>query len=155
MRKINDSKRQTSTMSTEMGAGFICEFKVSFKEFKVVSKAGMMSNAASVNMAVTIYLLTPKRLISTMAPAMLHFIVDYPPIIFKVIGVEWTRPEVKMTFKDIINLLLCLDGKNNAIPWSKGLHKNYDRQPIDPSFAYRITYYNVHGAPSRAGEKTG
>lgn len=58
------SKRQTSTMSTEMGAGFICEFKVNYKEFKVVSNAGMMSNAASVNMAETNNLLTPKRLMS-------------------------------------------------------------------------------------------
>lgn len=47
-----------------MGAGFICEFKVNYKECKVVSNAGMKSNAASVNMAVTNNLLTPKRLMS-------------------------------------------------------------------------------------------
>lgn len=90
-----------------------------------------------------------------MAPAMMHFIVDHPPIIFKVIGVEWTRTEAKMTFKTVINLLLCLDGINNAFPWYEGLHKNYDGQPIDPSFAYGITYYNVHGALSRQGKNTG
>lgn len=79
---------------------------MNFNEFKVVSNAAMMSNAASVNMAVTNNLLTPKRLMSIMTPAMMHFIVDHPPIIFKLIGVEWTRPEVKMTFKTVINLLL-------------------------------------------------
>lgn len=90
MKKINDSKRQSSTVSTEMGAGFICDFAINGRSFKVVSNAGMLSNAASIQMAVTNNLLTPKRLMSIMAPAMMQFVVDHPPIIFRVIGVEWS-----------------------------------------------------------------
>lgn len=41
---------------------------------------------------------------------------------------------------------------NNALPWSDRLHKNYNGQPMDPSSAYGITYYNVHGALSRQGK---
>lgn len=152
MKKINDSKRQTSTMSTEVGAGFICDFKVNSKEFIVVSNAGMMANAASMNMVVTNNLLTTKRLMSIMAPVMMHFIVDHPPIIFKVIGVEWTRPEVQMAFKNVINFLQCLDDMNKAFPWAEGEYKGFDGQTIDPSFAYGITYYIVHGALSRQGK---
>lgn len=100
MKKINDSKRQTSTMSTEMSAVFICDFKVNSMEFKVVSNAGMMANAASMNMDVTNNLLTPKRLMSIMATDIMHFILDHPPIIFKVIGLEWTRPEVQNDIKE-------------------------------------------------------
>lgn len=151
MKMINDSKRQTSTMSTEMGSVFICDLKINSRELKVVSNAGMMATAASLNMAVTNNLLIPKRLMSIMAPAMMLFIVDHPPIRFKIIGVEWTRPEVKMTFKNVINLLLCLDGMNNAFPWADAEYKNFDGRTIDPSYAYGITYYNVHGALSRQG----
>lgn len=143
MKKINDSKRQGSTVSTDMGAGFICEFTINGKSFKVVSNAGMLSNAASIQMAVTNNLLTPKRLMSIMAPAMMQFVVDHPPIIFRVIGVEWCRPEVKMAFKTVINLLLCLDGMNNAFDWSSEEYRNHDKQNIDPSFAYGITYYSA------------
>lgn len=152
MKKINDSKRQSSTVSTEMGSGFICDFAINGRTFKVVSNAGMLSNAASIQMAVTNNLLTPKRLMSIMAPAMMKFVVDHPPIIFRVIGVEWSRPEVKMAFKTIINLLLCLDGMNNAFDWSSEDYRNHEGQLIDPSFAYGITYYNVHGALSRQGK---
>lgn len=79
-------------MSTEMGSGFICDFKINSREFKVVSNAGMMATAASIYMAVTNNLLTPKRLMSIMAPAMMLFNIYYPPIMFKIIDVEWTRP---------------------------------------------------------------
>lgn len=76
MKKINDSKRQTSTMSSEMGAGFISEFQINSKEFKVVSNAGMMAAAANINMAVTNILFTPKRLMSIMTPSSL--VIDHP-----------------------------------------------------------------------------
>lgn len=57
-----------------------------------------------------------------------------------------------MAFKTIINLLLCLDGMNNAFDWSSEEYRCHEKQLIDPSFAYGITYYNVHGALSRQGK---
>lgn len=134
-----------------MKARFIFEFRINSKEFKVVSNAGMMAAAANINTAVTNNLLTPKRLMSVMAPSMMSFDIDHPPSIFKIIVVEWTRPKVKIAFKNVSNLLLCLDGINNAFPWADEQYRCKEGQTTDPSYAYGITYYNRHCALARQG----
>lgn len=41
---------------------------------------------------------------------------------------------------------------NNAFDWTSPEYRYHDKQAIDPSYAYGITYYNVHGALSRQGK---